>query len=113
MEIMQEKKNKYLKWIAVLTTTAVVIAATCYAYFTDRRSDKLEQQLNARQEAMYGEVVEGIASLESKLYKLSFCPTLRRPPACWRISGGRPGNSPATFPPSLWVRKSMASSMPF
>lgn len=91
MEIMQEKKNKYLKWIAVLTTTAVVIAATCYAYFTDRRSDKLEQQLNARQEAMYGEVVEGIASLESKLYKLSLLPNSAQTPGLladiWRQTG--------------------------
>lgn len=91
METMQEKKNKYLKWIAVLTTTAVVIAATCYAYFTDRRSDRLERQLSARQEAVYGEMVEGVASLESKLYKLSLLPNSAQTPGLladiWRQTG--------------------------
>lgn len=71
---MQEKKMQYLKWIAVTATVAIVISATCYAFFADQRTARLEQQYAARQEAAYGELIQGIASLEGKLYKLSLMP---------------------------------------
>ena len=48
---MQEKKMQYLKWIAVTATVAIVISATCYAFFADQRTARLEQQYAARQEA--------------------------------------------------------------
>ena len=46
-----------------------MIFAVCYAIYMDWRSEKLESQLDARQEAVYGELLEGMDSLESKLYK--------------------------------------------
>ncbi len=70
---------------------AVVIFAVCYAIYMDWRSDKLESQLDARQEAVYGELLEGMDSLESKLYKLSLLPNSAKTPELladiWRQTG--------------------------
>ena len=68
-----------------------MIFAVCYAIYMDWRSDKLESQLDARQEAVYGEVLEGMDSLESKLYKLSLLPNSAKTPELladiWRQTG--------------------------
>ena len=88
---MQEKKMQYLKWIAVAATVAIVISATCYAALADRRTARLEQQYAAQQEAAYGELIQGIASLEGKLYKLSLMPNSAQTPGLladiWRQTG--------------------------
>ena len=68
-----------------------MIFAVCYAIYMDWRSDKLESQLDARQEAVYGELLEGMDSLESKLYKLSLLPNSAKTPELladiWRQTG--------------------------
>lgn len=91
-----------------------MIFAVCYAIYMDWRSDKLESQLDARQEAVYGELLEGMDSLESKLYKLSLLPNSAKTPELladiWRQTGELARDIFLPFP---WGRKSMGRCSTF